>query len=473
MSAQYSPSPHDLYGGFFDITRGEGANIDLSEVKAALLLYDKIVVPDNFFTAKGAFVDQLLKETFSPGILTILLKQGLIVPALRKGNSLRENWLLGPSVGIDPGRYLTISKQNGDVIFDCISDYSDLHVKWPPDMAEAKNNNFGQMCFSRVIRSNEVIGDISNISSRLRSHYSSAADILDLKRAENLLRDYTSEIQDNYQSAQFRRGMIENRLARSLGWIEKGDPKFDYNRVWNEPGITGRVLRGLVRITSTVYEFYQATELSTSVAFVDHRDPTTILEFKSDNAINSGYASTFSVELFPLVDFVALSFERIAALRTRFREDTFAELRARRLSFLSNPDLSNFEKLFSFANGPVLEMIKQESPESIRRPARRIVEGASLMMTAGGTTSSAIGVMPDAYVALTAGAIGVGVAKLESFSSWLGFADSVNGVAGRMLGTVDSGFSFFDRAILQSPKKRKLARRLVRELAVLNNDPDA
>src|SRR5687768_13862946 len=85
-----------LYGGALDIANAAASNRMVSDLKFGALLYQHIVVPDGFFHCYGPLFDVLHepKGLLAETVLA-LLQDGIIVPALRVGESLAENFRAG------------------------------------------------------------------------------------------------------------------------------------------------------------------------------------------------------------------------------------------------------------------------------------------------------------------------------------------------------------------------------------------
>ncbi|MBP0017362.1 MAG: hypothetical protein J7647_07370 [Cyanobacteria bacterium SBLK] len=123
----------NLYGGCFDLVTGTSLSSKISEeLKFAALFYERIIVPDGFFHCYGALSNyftsyiknrkglekELGKEANN---IAKFLKAGILVPALRKGESLYENWKSGENIGIVPGEYLILNREHGDRILGYIA----------------------------------------------------------------------------------------------------------------------------------------------------------------------------------------------------------------------------------------------------------------------------------------------------------------------------------------------------------------
>jgi len=83
-----------VYGGLFDIANTRGfSNTDL---KLLALFHEHIIVPDGFFYCYGSLFDHLRTVTsvdfYGEDIICPFLQAGIIVPAIRSGESILHLW---------------------------------------------------------------------------------------------------------------------------------------------------------------------------------------------------------------------------------------------------------------------------------------------------------------------------------------------------------------------------------------------
>lgn len=118
LPANRENSRLNLYAGSFDLVNGKSLPRRISDyLKFAALFYERIVIPDGFLHCYGpltSYFEKYISDRGSIQQLDIvrLLKAGILVPALRRGESIYENWKAGENIGITPGEYLILSRKD-------------------------------------------------------------------------------------------------------------------------------------------------------------------------------------------------------------------------------------------------------------------------------------------------------------------------------------------------------------------------
>jgi hypothetical protein len=111
-------SPSCTYGGMFDLINTDDA-LSAAELKFMALFYDAVIVPDAFlmsYTPLFRHIHRLPKDASSPDqdTVSVFLREGVIVPALRRGDSLLDNRRLDGS--IVPGNEMRIDPEEGRIV---------------------------------------------------------------------------------------------------------------------------------------------------------------------------------------------------------------------------------------------------------------------------------------------------------------------------------------------------------------------
>lgn len=129
-------TPSSTYGGIFDLVNTD-PNLEAAQdlLKFMAVFYDAIIVPDAFLmsytplfrhiqalTSKGADSDD--------DLLSVFLRNGIIVPALRRGDSLVDNWRTGPFVF--PGTEMRVERAVGRAVLEFVdrrtTRYTKIHL---------------------------------------------------------------------------------------------------------------------------------------------------------------------------------------------------------------------------------------------------------------------------------------------------------------------------------------------------------
>jgi hypothetical protein len=139
-------SPSNTYGGMFDL-----ANVDQTfpetDLKFMALFYDAVVVPDAFlmsYTPLFRHVDRLVKTRSDPDqdIISVFLSEGIIVPVIRRGDSLLENWT-GSDPYIVPATEMRVRTDEGKRVLEFVdrnvTRYTQVDLKPPNRLADLLN----------------------------------------------------------------------------------------------------------------------------------------------------------------------------------------------------------------------------------------------------------------------------------------------------------------------------------------------
>src|SRR5207249_11700907 len=110
------------------------------------LFYKWIIVPDSFFHCYGPLFTHLALDARhhksslptadecrrSP--VLAFLRAGVVVPAIREGASIHENWHRGQA-GVPPGEHLIVSRRDGQRTLRLVDDTAKHDVAWPDPLA--------------------------------------------------------------------------------------------------------------------------------------------------------------------------------------------------------------------------------------------------------------------------------------------------------------------------------------------------
>lgn len=257
-----------VYGGAVDLVNGSSlTNEGLRQLKFSALFFKHIVVPDGFFHCYGplythfAHIMDRTKAAQEADPLVRLLRAGVLVPALRRGESLYANWDRGEDVGVVPGEYLILKREDGGPMLRLVDEYTSRFAHWPPELLPDTTIRYWT-AVQRVLLSPE-----SPYTITLRDPPSELpfTQHVEWRACQALLDDFEQYIHDNEANPHFRRGDVERLVARHLG-VPFESYQEAINLVdWRDPLRTPLPSLGyyLLSVSSTAYEAFQARALRT------------------------------------------------------------------------------------------------------------------------------------------------------------------------------------------------------------------
>ena len=265
------PARSLAYGGALDLVNGTNYRRLINDIKFSAIFYEHLVVPDGFFHCYGP-LHSWAQELFQTGDpysihqseLTALLKNRIIVPAIRSGESLADNWRSSRD-GVIPGSFLNIPRgANNEEILDYFDSQTPLYANWPQGMGVSKTS------FSKLLKRFMVDEDSPFGKHKLRPLDS--MDDLNRTAYEKMFGDIEDEIRAHEDDPRIRRGQFERIVAKHLNinltsYQELVDRADFYNP--NDLAAAGMEIMSIV---STVYEIYQSREFGTvGTLFPMHR----------------------------------------------------------------------------------------------------------------------------------------------------------------------------------------------------------
>lgn len=264
-----------LYGGCFDLVNGLSLpNSAIEDIKFSALFYKHIVVPDGFFHCYGPLYthfSNIKKQCNKQDVISEFLKGGIIVPSLRTGDSLFNNWMHGGNIGINPGQFMIINEDDGKEVIRNIDDLVSKYMHWPSDMGSANKIEFSKLIY-------DVLVDGKSEYSLL--HKKKPKNLpydqhFQWMESERLLEEFIGEITDNRENPKFRRGNIEGLIGRNIGLDMKSYHELKHRGLtatpWND--LKFAYAYYLANISTTVYEAYHANQFNTAGGlFPAHED---------------------------------------------------------------------------------------------------------------------------------------------------------------------------------------------------------
>lgn len=281
----------NLYAGCVDCFNGlrSGSSLE-SALKFGALFYRHIVVPDGFFHAYSPMSGHLMHLSSSDegrqrnDTVLQLLRAGILVPALRRGELLHENWREGSEVGIVPGDMLTLRREHGEKALQLADEYTRYVAHWPADMAKARITDFGKALHSIFNEDSSSCHalKLKDVPEGLEfAHHVARSDFYDLGSS------FLQLLEDEKSNSKFRRGQIERLICDKLGipFANAHGSENVYDLVrrrvnWADPQRTPRddLAYQILSVTSSVYELYQASQFNCSGGLFETHDDALVDE---------------------------------------------------------------------------------------------------------------------------------------------------------------------------------------------------
>lgn len=208
-----------IYGGMCDLVNGTVSTREMIvDLKFAALFYKEIIIPDTFFHAYGPIHSYLSghvlarASTGRPDIFQEFLTHGVIAVALRKGDSLYQNWNQG-TMGITPGEYLIVRRGEAEGVLRYVDRHKTKVMLWPETIASAEATDFGETLYSFLVSPDSPCvlpgpEEGRHVPAHLRAEWT---------RAMKLREDFCSTVAANRSVGGFRRGDVERIVARHMG----------------------------------------------------------------------------------------------------------------------------------------------------------------------------------------------------------------------------------------------------------------
>jgi hypothetical protein len=477
----HTPTVDDLYGGIFDISAGQTANLSFDQVCAALLFYDSFIVPDGFFHCYGPIATKLSKEISKSvdqsqpnGDLIAFLRSGLIIPGVRHGQHPSDVWDLTKKKnttdrkGVHAGEYQILRKEDGDSLFRDLRNVDMKYSAWPKDMSSGTSNSFGYLCKKYILNSDIGIPTPERAEIRFKSHESfsdSRAD--DADSAVRFIADFRNEVEDKYKSNDLRRGDLENFIARKIGLEE-----FRYEIIWKGDSFMNQTAQSIARMLSSVYEINHASNFGSGIFYVDHKDPSIVFDKGNFPSYKSGALASYTFDLMPEIDFSKITPRDLLAIRSEPYKNKFARAKALKAKATQTGSVDDIEELLVFCRNEYAPYIIALNGAAQKYPIADAVRN-SLAVTSLATGVVAVGAtaiqLDQGLVNFMAGGIGVGALwvadRLSTISNISGAASSASKSGLLNIRHVE----WFDRYFLHDPARMASMTRFKDRLAVLDN----
>jgi len=248
----------------FDLvnTDQEFSAASAAELKFMALFYNAVVVPDAFlmsYTPLFRHIDRLLHKSsdHNQDIISVFLEAGIIVPAIRSGDSLLKNWT-GASPSITPGTALRVCKEEGRRVMEFVDRKASRYTKIN---LTPGTNRFGELLYEFMVGAEKPWRRTLSRAS-LQSH-----------RVSRLLSDFEDLVQSELANKELRRLDIEQLISRYLirhhsfshrnGFLPKLYEQLNAAAT-NKPTDPGLLeCQSLLNSSSTIYQAYHAHQFAT------------------------------------------------------------------------------------------------------------------------------------------------------------------------------------------------------------------
>ena len=254
-------NPATIYGGIFDLVNLE-TKLSEADLKFMGLFYGAVVVPDAFlmsYTPLFRHIDGLLNTSNSPDsdIISVFLENGIIVPAIRRGESLLENWT-GPNSSIAPATEMRVCTEEGRKVMEFVDRKATRITRID---LKPGTNRFGDILNKFLVGEERPLRPALQ---RLASIHSPDVD--------HLVRNFEDLVQSRLASKDLRRLDVERLISQYLvrqhnfthrrGFIPRLYEQL-YNKASDKPRDPGLfACRLLLNSSSTIYQAYHAYQFA-------------------------------------------------------------------------------------------------------------------------------------------------------------------------------------------------------------------
>ena len=260
------------YCGDLDLVNGTLHPEEMdSRLKFQALFYEKIIVPDSFIHCRGPMSAEIIRfkgtgEGSQNRTLPELLRAGILVPTLRQGTSLIDNWRKGVGGIIQTNMVLSKAKEeHNEDLLEFVERNSTTYAKWPKHMASSLMPEYSSAL--HVLFFGDDTGGSRTVIDR-----ESLSGELGLSDHPNigwhrLFEAFKDAVIEQEHLKHFRRGKLEEAIVRHFRWEGNFQQIYDCIRegrnncdspTWPEFAVADYLLR----TTATVYEAYQAKQFN-------------------------------------------------------------------------------------------------------------------------------------------------------------------------------------------------------------------
>ena len=337
-----------LYGGSLDLVNGSLISGEsIRQLKFGARFYKHILVPDGFFHCQGPLHTHLsraaqlsLVAQESDPILD-LMRSGVLVPVIRRSDSLVVNLASSRDLGVVPGDFLTVTKEEGRAGLTLADRVTSHFASWP-ELLSPKVDSTYWLAVSRSLLSQE-----SPYRVTMRDPPSGVAGVkwLEWRSCQELLDDFERMLRDYEGNRHFRRGDVEKCIDRHLPFEFSSYQELLGRIDWDVPANTSLASLSyfLLSVASTAYEVNQAQAFgSVGGLFPLHDQPLIDLGIHG-SLVNLGVLDRANAE----------------------SELAYGSLDVDRLSIA---DILNFRRNAKSANGELIFDVYQRCIESLKPP---------------------------------------------------------------------------------------------------------
>jgi hypothetical protein len=397
-----------LYAGNLDLIGGHDITRDsISRLKHAALFNERLIVHDGCFHCYGPLSSHLSKLISNPSIdpdndeIVQLLKTRILVPALRRGVSVLENW--DKEVDrIFKGTHLVLRGEDDESrrVLEFASNTYRAYANNPTSMRSMQEAGWDRQLEDSVLKD----GFEHSFKRFMAEQRASLFDKAAWHRTKGFVNEFVDELREKIHQPDFRRGWVEDKVGKLFGECR---PDFDgtvYTSIAD--GIINCSRYGtpqasaayyLLCTITTSYQVMHAHNLQTTGGLFAQYNTSVvqdgIYERLADVAkYQSHYLKSYTEPMLPKLDLSALTVEQIDVIRG---SDEFAEYCTRMKEWLAveSGDASRFdaarERVSEWLNTKYLPRIVRDIPASTG--VAQFLEATGTWMDVAGTGAQIMG----------------------------------------------------------------------------------
>lgn len=338
-----------LYAGFFDIANSKSTWPEIENaLKFAVIFYNRILVPDGFFHCYGPLFSELQNyqkksvvvplriDTLSEHYpLLSMLRAGIVVPAIRMGDSIHANWDK-EIYGVMPGEYMTVRREDGEGVLRMVDQHARYYEPWPAALDPRtvdRRSRFATQIF-RLFLSEE--------SPFCVKHPVISKDIppwvLNKERiaVQELYDEFAEVLLATDRDKNFRRGnveqYVEKKLRKNLGYGLSSYGELTRRIDWGNSNNTFFDSNAylILSVTATAYQLMQAAEFDAVAALFPTCDDPVVSVNRIQEALYSFAAGSMSHKRRPIefgsLDLSSVTLEQAMRFRRKLIFGQYIEL---------------------------------------------------------------------------------------------------------------------------------------------------
>ncbi len=249
------------------------------DLKFASLFFERIIVLDGYFHAYGPLYTHIKHTLRATPIvnaeddpIALLLRHGVIVPAVRKGESLHHTFV-NAEAGVRPGEYLCIVREDEDVLH-FVDQHASHLCKWPEHMAQGISTRLGELAYRMLGAPDSPY----SLQGQLKDETIPFADSAERRKVHSLLHDFEDLVVTNRDHPDFRRGKVEVLIAKHVGIELKSYQTFLDRGLCSSAVTIDTAAVDLLEVFTTIQEAHYARAFNTVGGLFPEHDRQLVVE---------------------------------------------------------------------------------------------------------------------------------------------------------------------------------------------------